>query len=307
MNSLQTYIGSAFSSYPVRWVETPESARSRSAIDNHVEKSVEKVVDPDSGKPRSASGDILDLSPGVQQSRESKWTDSRGKLESEKSNSAKSEKPVLQSTEKLPSGVELTADEQQEVARLKALDQEVRVHEMAHVMAGGGFVTSGPSYTYKTGPDGKAYAVGGSVGIDTSPVSGDPEATIRKMQTVAAAAMAPAEPSGQDHKVATAARQAEAKARTELAQLKTEQSQAEQPGGTVDQEHPLHENAQEGMTTFSVARPADKMADPSSNSKTADAVMPSLVTQSQAGFAPSSAYQAHSVGTLASSRFSVFA
>ena len=315
MNSLQTYIGSAFSSYPVRWIETPESARSRSAADSIAEKKIadkkiEKVVDPDIGKPRSASGDVLDLSPEVQKTRESNWSDSRSKLENEDSNSEKTEKPASPSTEKLPSGMALAPEEQQEVAKLKALDQEVRIHEMAHVMAGGGFVTSGPSYTYKTGPDGKAYAVGGSVGIDTSPVAGDPAATIQKMQAIAAAALAPAQPSGQDQKVASAARQTEANARMELAQLNAEQMNAGQM--QPEQSSKVGEAAQSESTdvsAFSIVRPADRMADFSPKSRTEDAVMPSLVAPSRAGseFAPSAAYKAQSVMTLASSHFSAFA
>ena len=38
--------------------------------------------------------------------------------------------------------------------------------------------------------------------MDTSPVPGDPQATIRKAQTVRQAALAPAEPSGQDQRAA---------------------------------------------------------------------------------------------------------
>ena len=37
----------------------------------------------------------------------------------------------------------------------------------------------GASYEYDNGPDGKRYAVGGEVSIDTSTVSGDPQATIQ--------------------------------------------------------------------------------------------------------------------------------
>jgi hypothetical protein len=50
-------------------------------------------------------------------------------------------------------------------------------------------------------------------------VPGDPEATVRKMQTVRAAAMAPAEPSGADHAVA-------AKAMAELMKAHAEKSQS---------------------------------------------------------------------------------
>jgi hypothetical protein len=49
------------------------------------------------------------------------------------------------------------------------------------------------------------YATGGEVQIDTSPISGDPEATIRKAETIRRAALAPASPSDQDRRVAAMA------------------------------------------------------------------------------------------------------
>ena len=61
--------------------------------------------------------------------------------------------------------------------------------------------------------------------IDASPVAGDPEATIRKAQVIRAAAMAPADPSAQDRRVAAAATKMEAEARQEL--RKKEQTEAE--------------------------------------------------------------------------------
>jgi hypothetical protein len=73
------------------------------------------------------------------------------------------------------------------------------------------------SFTYQRGPDGAQYAVGGEVSIDLSPVQGDPQATIEKMRIVRAAAMAPAEPSGQDRAVAAQAMQIMLQAQSELA------------------------------------------------------------------------------------------
>ena len=292
MISFQSYIGSAFSSHPVRWIETPESARSQYAL----EKIPEKTVDPDAGKPRSESGDILDISSDTQKVLAQGGTDSRLTLKDSKSSAEQTMLSATKSTENLPSGKELTPEEQQQVDELKARDQEVRIHEMAHVLAGGGYVTSGPSYTYQTGPDGKGYAIGGSVGIDTSPIEGDPEATIQKMQTVAAAALAPASPSGQDQKVAAAARQAETKARAELAQVRVEPQETE--------EQPENGNVSE----FSIVRSADKMAESLSKSDGADSVMSSLVrTQAGSEFSPGSAYKAQSTMTLATPHFSAFA
>ncbi len=133
------------------------------------------------------------------------------KLEMEKSQAASGTTGSSQETT-------LSSEEQNQVADLKARDQEVRTHEMAHMMVGGSLVRKGASYQYQTGPDGQRYAVGGEVSIDSSAVSGDPSATIRKMQQVKRAALAPAEPSSQDRAVAAAAAKTEAAARQELMQ-----------------------------------------------------------------------------------------
>ena len=93
-----------------------------------------------------------------------------------------------------------------EVQDLRRRDQSVRAHEAAHKAAAGQYGGS-ITYTYETGPDGKRYAVSGSVDIDVSPVPGDPQATIRKMETVMRAAQAPDDPSPQDRRVAARAAQ----------------------------------------------------------------------------------------------------
>lgn len=102
-------------------------------------------------------------------------------------------------------------------SELQSTDIAVRSHEAAHMSAGGSAITGGATYTYQTGPDGKQYAVGGEVGIDISPVPGNPQATITKMMMIRAAALAPADPSPQDLAVAAAAAQNEANARAQLA------------------------------------------------------------------------------------------
>lgn len=126
------------------------------------------------------------------------------------------------------SSQELTEEEKRQVAELKQRDREVRAHEAAHMAAGGAYVRGGASFTYQTGPDGGRYAVGGEVSIDASPVSGDPEATIRKMQTVRRAALAPADPSGQDRSVAAKASTREVQAQKELAAERTEKAKENQ-------------------------------------------------------------------------------
>lgn len=108
----------------------------------------------------------------------------------------------------------LSEEEEQQVAELRSRDAEVRAHEFAHAAAGGG-LTGAIRFSYQTGPDGKRYAIGGSVSIDTSPGS-TPEETISKAQRIRAAAMAPADPSGQDRAVAAQAGAMESRARAHL-------------------------------------------------------------------------------------------
>jgi hypothetical protein len=117
---------------------------------------------------------------------------------------------------------------QQTVDDLKRRDREVRTHELAHKAAGGGLAGS-INLTFERGPDGEAYAVGGSVPIDVSPVRGNPRATIQKMRQVEAAALAPASPSGPDRQIAASAAQNMASAQQELAK----KEYAAQSGGAA--------------------------------------------------------------------------
>lgn len=124
-----------------------------------------------------------------------------------------------QGQERAPENVSaksLEAEQQKEVQALKDRDREVRAHEQAHLSAAGGIAVSGAKFKFVTGPDGQRYAVGGEVGIDTSAVPGDPEATLRKAETIRRAAMAPAQPSGQDYSIASKAAAMANRARLEL-------------------------------------------------------------------------------------------
>jgi len=120
-------------------------------------------------------------------------------------------------------GEQYSAAEQSAISNLEKRDAEVRAHEQAHASVGGG-ATGAPSYSYDTGPDGKRYATSGEVSVDLSPVNGNPQATIAKMQTVKAAALAPANPSNQDRRVAATATQTIVKIQTEIATGATESS-----------------------------------------------------------------------------------
>ncbi|CAH1042366.1 putative metalloprotease CJM1_0395 family protein [Halomonas sp. TD01] len=131
-----------------------------------------------------------------------------------------------------PDGTPLAPEEIQHLEQLKQTDREVRQHEMAHQTAGGPY-TGGASYEYEVGPDGKRYAVAGEVPIDYGPVPGDPTATIEKMQTVIAAALAPAEPSSKDLQVAAQARQYLLEAKLEAALEQSKMNTARRAGETT--------------------------------------------------------------------------
>ena len=104
--------------------------------------------------------------------------------------------------------------EQRQIDELQSRDREVKTHEQAHAAVGGRYAGA-PSYSYELGPDGKQYAVGGEVQIDISPVAGDPQATVQKMQQVRAAALAPAEPSAADRRIAAEAAQRQVQAQAQ--------------------------------------------------------------------------------------------
>ncbi|WP_225741751.1 putative metalloprotease CJM1_0395 family protein [Halospina sp. K52047b] len=119
-----------------------------------------------------------------------------------------------------------SAEQQTAAQELRGRDQEVRQHEQAHQVVGGQYAGA-PTYTYQRGPDGQLYAVGGQVSIDTSPIPDDPEATISKMQTVRSAALAPAEPSPQDIRVAQEATRQLLQAQSELRSSRQEESESD--------------------------------------------------------------------------------
>ncbi|MGP9664713.1 putative metalloprotease CJM1_0395 family protein [Halomonas sp. AOP22-C1-8] len=130
-----------------------------------------------------------------------------------------------------PDGTPLAPEEIKLIEQLKQTDRNVRQHEMAHQITGGAY-TGGATYEYEIGPDGKKYAVAGEVPIDYGPIPGDPQATIEKMQTVIAAALAPADPSPKDVQVAAQARQYLLEARLKASQqesaTRSAQSEPEQ-------------------------------------------------------------------------------
>ncbi|GMG81839.1 hypothetical protein LNKW23_10520 [Paralimibaculum aggregatum] len=114
------------------------------------------------------------------------------------------------------------------LAELAARDRKVRAHETAHARVGGRHAGQ-PRYEFAVGPDGKRYAIGGQVQIDVSTSPQDPAATIAKMQVVRAAALAPADPSPADRRVAQLAERLMRAAQADLHAM-SEMARAEQTG-----------------------------------------------------------------------------
>lgn len=124
--------------------------------------------------------------------------------------------------------------EEKVVQDLKKRDAEVRTHEQAHKTAGGQYAGS-PAFEMTKGPDGQSYATGGHVNIDVSAIPDDPQATLNKMMQIKSAALAPAEPSAQDLKVAAKADMVAAAARSELSQSATDSSETTKTAANTTQ------------------------------------------------------------------------
>ncbi|EAI0689933.1 hypothetical protein E0371_01410 [Campylobacter coli] len=119
-------------------------------------------------------------------------------------------------------GVELTLQQVQQLRELQSIDRNVKAHEAAHQAAGGG-LAGAASFSYTRGPDNQMYAVAGEVPIRMQE-GRTPEETIANARQVAAAAMAPADPSPQDYKVAANAAKMEFDARAEATKLKAQEA-----------------------------------------------------------------------------------
>lgn len=148
----------------------------------------------------------------------------------------------------------LTPEQQQELRELQQTDRKVRAHELAHIAASGGLASKGASFSYRTGPDGQRYAVGGEVSIDTSE-GRTPEDTLARATRIKAAALAPADPSPQDRKVAAMADRMAMQALTEISlrerEQPTEQSEAS-PDRSQDVSNTYQHNVRAAVPGLSV-------------------------------------------------------
>ncbi|WP_421419023.1 putative metalloprotease CJM1_0395 family protein [Pseudoalteromonas lipolytica] len=187
----------------------------------------EVIPAPTATKPSNAENKTLNDGEKARQPGTDAGTyDAKGRLddntvvqERQQGDSEQSEQEQQETKQEQKKEQQVAEQEQQDaeqIKELKARDTEVRIHEQAHASVGGQYAGA-PSYEYQRGPDGTNYAVGGEVQIDVAQIEGDPKATIEKMQTVRAAALAPQEPSGADRAIAADATQKLAAAQAELA------------------------------------------------------------------------------------------
>lgn len=214
INTANVYTETARRDNQLREVIPPAAANTAGSTENKAQSDAEKAKLPGNSDSSTytASGKIAD-NKTIEQ-REGNADSDQDDAEQEKQ----------QAAEEVSEQEELKLEqEQQQIKELKARDTEVRTHEQAHAAVGGQYAGS-PSYEYQRGPDGTNYAVGGEVPIDVGVINGDLQATIDKMQTVRAAALAPAEPSGADRAIAADATQKMAAAQAELASADDEDS-----------------------------------------------------------------------------------
>lgn len=117
-------------------------------------------------------------------------------------------------------------DDRQLLQELASRDREVRAHEAAHAAVGGQFAGA-PRFTFQRGPDGVNYAVGGEVSISLPSSGGDPAATLRAAEQIRQAALAPADPSATDQRIAAQAARVAIEARSDIVAQKAQAQNAQ--------------------------------------------------------------------------------
>ena len=125
---------------------------------------------------------------------------------------------------------QLSPQDRAVVEALRQRDAQVRQEETAHAGVAGSL--AGPiSYVYQRGPDGRQYAVGGSVPISAQAVTGDPDEARRLGGRIAAAALAATNPSAADLSAAASAYRF---AQPETAENRAETRQGDGPAAVLD-------------------------------------------------------------------------
>ena len=125
--------------------------------------------------------------------------------------------------------------------KLQARHDEVVRHEEAHYREAGHLARSRPVLSdFVTGPDGKQYATGGHVMIDTSE-TGDPEKDLQRGEIIVRSAEAPlgvdSEMSQADKNVAAKGRSIIAKAEKKLGKLQKLKSKVGKFAGKLQEHH----------------------------------------------------------------------
>ena len=99
----------------------------------------------------------------------------------------------------------LSEDEKAMVKELSKRDRDVKMHEQVHAAMLGRYAGS-IRYDYQIGPDGHAYAIGGSIEVKTA-YGGSDEENLQEARTIQRAAMGVENPSSADMSVAIKAEQ----------------------------------------------------------------------------------------------------
>jgi hypothetical protein len=108
---------------------------------------------------------------------------------------------------------QMNSDEKAALAELRARDASVRKEEQTHA-ATAGVYAGAPQYELERGPDGRMYAVEGSVSIKFSGTAlASPEKAAAALKTIQTAALSPENPSAGDMAVFSQARALEASSR----------------------------------------------------------------------------------------------
>ncbi|MFL0810454.1 MAG: catalase [Agarilytica sp.] len=188
----------------------------------------------------AGSSQAQENSSGVEESGQSPAQQSQSRIDERSEREARLE----QEREK-----QQLLQEQRQITSLSARDREVRAHEQAHAAVGGQYAGA-PSYQFERGPDGVSYAISGEVPIDVGKEA-TPQETLRKAQIVRRAALAPAEPSPQDRRVAAQASQLEAQARSEISRETRAELNEAKEGRANEEENEAPNGLSEDITAES--------------------------------------------------------
>ncbi len=91
-------------------------------------------------------------------------------------------------------------DYERVLEKFKSMDSNIRSHEQAH--ASSGTTTTPIQYSYQVGPDGKMYATGGHVRLDTS-IPSDPKSAAIKLDQIKRSATSSVDSSSADMSIAS--------------------------------------------------------------------------------------------------------